>query len=229
MVLGCGVETQDATPTSSGVAPTSAPSTVAVPVASPTAVIPAGSLLFRADGNWASGLFVVNADGSGLSPLPSVTDHEARLSPDNENLAYTRDGHIWIGASDGSNAIDITPDLTAAAFVSWSPDGSRILFGYFSESSSEYWVMRRDGTDRVMIVPRCQLYQGDCDRPQWSRDGASLLAEIPAAEPTGGGTELVILGIDGAIQRRLPDPGDGWDEFAWSPMARPSRTRRVRM
>ena len=94
-------------------------------------------------------IWVINADGSGATPLTKLTAAGARSggsvwSPDGSKIAFTSaralDGsdavntnstfNVWVMNADGSGAIPLTK-LTAAGTsnsVAWSPDGSKIAF-----------------------------------------------------------------------------------------------------
>ncbi len=55
------------------------------------------------------GLKIMNADGSKIEAFPAVRPSDAEdgypfWSPDGENLAFTRNGQIWMAQADGSNA-----------------------------------------------------------------------------------------------------------------------------
>jgi Tol biopolymer transport system component len=58
-------------------------------------------------------------------------DASPQYSPDGKRVAFTsaRSGHteIWVCASDGSNAVQLT-FLGIAGSPRWSPDGQRIIF-----------------------------------------------------------------------------------------------------
>lgn len=199
-----------------GPATATATATPAPAATAATAAIPTGALLYRTAGNGTFGLFKVDVDGTHLAELPGNYRYGDVLSPGGTQVGSTRGGHVWLTDADGSHARDLTPDVAGAAFVSWSPDSSRLMFGFFGETFSEYWVMHRDGTGRVMVVPRC-TYPRTCYEPQWSPDSSQLLAEVPSGAAGSGETALVVVAADGATLRSLPRSPDGWDEFAWSP------------
>jgi Tol biopolymer transport system component len=165
-------------------------------------------------------VFRVDADGAKLLDLTSAIGYEepGAWLPDGSRIAFTRDLgtfptedlHVFLMNTDGSDVRDVGPGF----FLSWSPDASRILYGFFGESFSEYWVMNRDGSGAKQLVSRC----GECFTPQWTSDGTALLAELPA---DGGRvdmkTRLAFIGVDGSIQKSLPDTPHGWYEFRLSP------------
>lgn len=67
------------------------------------------------------GLWIINADGSGLKAFPDlipagVEDGYHFWSPDGRQIAFTRNGQIWIARADGSGA-QILLDGGASSFA----------------------------------------------------------------------------------------------------------------
>jgi len=99
----------------------------------------------KAQGLTRDGLWIMNADGSGLEPFPAVRpvgteDGYGFWSPDGKLLAFTRNGQIWMARADGSN-----PKLIAKG----DPDSFATV---------------NDWMDSTMLVTRTD-YSGD--KPTW--------------------------------------------------------------
>lgn len=94
-----------------------------------------------------------------------------------------------------------------------SPDRSTIL--YVRESTRQLRVVGADGSgDRPLFTtgPGSQLRITADARPAWSPDGRSIVVFADGPGPPG----LYVVGIDGAVARRLPTQARVGDP-AWSP------------
>src|SRR5688572_21249297 len=125
------------------------------PVACLAQDAPSGRILFgSAQGGMNADIYVVGADGTGLTRLTSERggNQVAAWSPDGSRIAY-RHGldYIMVMDADGSNPqlladtdgdnpeFDLSPD--------WSPDGSRIVFdSSIGGSDRDIFVVGADGT-----------------------------------------------------------------------------------
>ncbi len=123
-------------------------------------------------------LWIVNADGSGLTNLTNTTEMrevDPTWSPDGSRIVYAtaapfEEMDLWIVDADGSN-----PELLVeyAETPAWSPDGTEIAF---SRAQEVYILTLADGTERRLT------YSGGYS-PTWSPDGLWI------AYTAGGGAE----------------------------------------
>ena len=169
-------------------------------------------------------LFVVNADGTGATPVPNTSGREdPTWSPSGDQLAYIFQG--------GPSIYKINLDGTGETFVgdggedtlapSWSPDGSTIAFA--AESGPPPFPCWYDivtvsaGGGGVFNVTQCggapeidlaiNLY------PNWSPDGARIAF---AGDCTGEcAHEIALIDPDGTD--RIDLTGAGGARPAWSP------------
>jgi serine/threonine protein kinase len=94
-----------------------------------------------------SALFLINADGSGLTPLSFVPggDFEPDWSPDGRQIAFTslRDGipHIYLYDLETNQAVNLSARTSNDRRPAWSPDGSLIAFETTRLGALQIWLM----------------------------------------------------------------------------------------
>ncbi len=138
-------------------------------------------------------IYVVNADGTGLTQLTTLPGYEAApaWSPDGTKLAFSsnRDGpdaDIFTMNSNGTSIVNLTdawPDHDVSP--AWSPDGSTITFirynpadPIFSDDSWSIYQVAPDGTGAAQLDP---YPWGDCGEllehhnPNWAPDASALV------------------------------------------------------
>jgi Tol biopolymer transport system component len=138
--------------------------------------------LDRQDMYRGSSLFIINADGSGLTALATTAeggDFDPAWSPDGKRIAFTslRDGYPQIyvlNPADGSvtNLTNTSKDREARQ-PSWSPTGTQIVYTVKRMELSQIWVMSDTGRGQTQLVR-----SGDENHdflPVWSPDGQVVL------------------------------------------------------
>jgi TolB protein len=111
-------------------------------------------------------------------------------------------GVLWVMNRDGSGQRRL-----AAAFkgVRWSPDGQKIAFAAWSDTTSDVFVMNADGSGKQRLTSDPGWDSGVA----WSADGQ----KIAFARDSG----IYVINADGSDQRRLTS--EAWGaEHAWSPL-----------
>jgi Tol biopolymer transport system component len=75
---------------------------------------------------------------------------------------------------DGTDAVDLTPAIVGeAAWPAWSPDGSQVAFGMYSDPGHEgIWVMNADGSSMRQLTDDGGL------SPAWSPDGTRIVYSV---------------------------------------------------
>jgi TolB protein len=147
------------------------------------------------------GLAVVNADGGGLRSLDRL-GFAGTFSPDGKQIAYARQGELWVL----DVATGATRALTAGAEVAagppdWSPDGKRIVFtSYYSllavaAKGGPVTELVRWGTPFSVSSPRTPVFAPDGTRvayaayvsdpndPMQTQDPAVLVLDVARGEP----------------------------------------------
>jgi hypothetical protein len=179
---------------------------------------PDGSrIVFSGDGPDATGIFVMNADGSGVTPL-GVTGSGPRWSPDGRTIAFTSSDGVTVVDADGTNR----RVLAEGRHPDWSPDGRRIAFDRVNRAGCifditcpvDILIMAADGTG----VQPFRLANGDggTSNPRWSPDGNSIAYVRNCCFLGPDVSGLYVVSTNGTFPRRLY--GDGVRGApVWSP------------
>lgn len=165
-----------------------------------------------------SGIYVINADGSGLVQLTNASDWQPTWSPDGRRIAFMslRDGNreIYAMSADGSDLRRITDNQWQDRHPSWSPAGDQIAFISNRSGRWQVWVMAPDGSAQTALT------DDDYDhfRPVWSPDGRQIAYGVW----TGVRNEIWVMDADGSNKRLLTDKAVYKLEYqgyglAWAP------------
>ena len=137
----------------------------------PTAIPATGKIAFVSNRDGQDNIYIMNADGSGLTRLtfdftrlstPSWTPDKGRFDP------------------------GVTPDPTPEVLhPSWSPDGSRIAFVSSLDGTAKIYVMNADGSGQTRLTN----ISGIDSSPVWSPDGKHITFSREA--------EIYIINADG--------------------------------
>jgi TolB protein len=109
-------------------------------------------------------LFVVNVDGTGLhriTPWSAESDAErGNWSPDGSTILFGVRSSLFLVNPDGSDLRKLPLDTSGFSIAygpSWSPNGSRIVFSFFTETSPGtgrfgIFTAKADGTDLRQVT-----------------------------------------------------------------------------
>jgi CubicO group peptidase (beta-lactamase class C family) len=156
----------------------------------------------------------VRAPDGSVRRLPDVPGFDGipALSPDGRSIAWLtfhdERADLFVAATDGSGARNVTNDAAREVRASWSPDSGSLVFASNRDGDFELYVLRiSDGSV-------AQLTNNDVDDwiPAWSPDGRSI-----AYVRTTDENELRILAPDGSGDRAVSGAGPGAWWPSWSP------------
>ncbi len=187
-------------------------------------VSPDGSrILFTADQEAATpgrGIYVMNADGSGVTLLVAGPASDPRWSPDGREIVYIAAdrccGAVHVAQADGSGGRTLTGYDTRwwDSSPAWSPDGTRIAFTriesppYFDYEIS-IWAVDREGTEATRLTPGTgEAY------PVWSSTDGRIAFASSAWREDG----IRVMNGDGSGLTTLlaTDPHAGATPWDWS-------------
>ena len=138
-------------------------------------------------------LHTLRVDGSDLLDL-GINGSDGDFSPDGSEIAFVRDGQVYVVNSDGTGERQLTTSASYWSwFPRWSPDGNKIVFGRKNPPEGgcglfQLWIMNSDGSE-VAPVPETAEEGGDCGgglEGDWSPDGSKLVYSYSTSASNGG-------------------------------------------
>jgi len=142
--------------------------------------------------------WVMNADGSGKTPLPNVgpadytvVGNSADWSHDGTKLAVTANqlGIYTMNADGSSPNLVFSPGLGAV----WSPDDTKLAFA----SANNIWTVHADGTSATQLTSISTTGALVANAPVWSPDGTRLAFNVSNLSGSGGFT-IQVMNADGS-------------------------------
>src|SRR5262245_22857234 len=146
--------------------------------------------------------------GGGTTGDPA--DKAPSWSPDGAQLAFERNGEIFVIDVAVGNSFNITNTWANDTSPAWSPDGMKIAFASDRDGQAELYLMNPDGSSVVRLTNNI----GFTDQPAWSPDGGKIAFNCMVESGNG---DICVINADGTGFGRLTtDPS--WDlSPAWSP------------
>ncbi len=157
-------------------------------------------IAFASNRNGGDEVFVMNADGSGITQLTHndfVRDFPTAWSPNGKQILFQsdRDGNteLYVMNVDGTHVTRLTNNDASdeGDHAGWSPDGRRILFSSTRDGGDlDIFVMNADGTGVNQLTHNDFIADDD---PVWSPDGK----QIAFHSTRDGDEDIFVMNADG--------------------------------
>jgi TolB protein len=146
-----------------------------------------------------SGIYVVNADGSGERLLSRLVAATPAWSPDGARIAFSDGRDLYTVRADGTGVEQLTEGPANDTAPAWLPNGTRIAF----ERDGGLWVMDADGGNERALGLRGHT-------PRFSRDGTLIAFEREGV--------ISVIRADGTGPEQAVSPPERWSYSpAWAP------------
>jgi dipeptidyl aminopeptidase/acylaminoacyl peptidase len=129
-------------------------------------------------------------------PPVKIDDGDAPVISARGQLAYIKDGHVWVSSLDGGKPEHLFFDRGKDSDLVWSPDGTRLAFVSDRKDHSFIGIFTSKNTPLVYLAPSTHKDLS----PVWSPDGA----RIAFARRAGDG------GAPRPVLSRVPHPWSIW-------------------
>ncbi|HEY2150830.1 MAG TPA: amidohydrolase family protein [Vicinamibacterales bacterium] len=126
--------------------------------------------------------------------LTEGTNMAAALSPDGRTIAIDLLGTLWTLPAQGGAATAITDIFLDARQPSWSPDGRRLAFQAYRDTTWQIWTANADGTDLKPVTSSAF----DDREPAWSPDGTRVAF---SSDRSGSYDVWIVTLATGAVQQ----------------------------
>lgn len=193
-----------------------APQPLGTPETATAAPACRGRIAFLARPSGTPDIYVVNADGSGLTNLTDdpAAEQSPIWSPDGKRIAFVgmRDGRtdLYLISADGSGLMQLT-DLPGREYApSWSPDGKQILFASTVSYGSELFSLDV-GSGEIVQLTSTVMHKTE---PTWAPDG-SFIAFTQLDSWNQG--DVFVMAADGSGMTNLTENPAHDCCPAWSP------------
>jgi len=161
-----------------------------------------GKIFFESTRTGSSQVFSMSPNGDSQTNVTrnrSLNHEDPAVSPSGLKIAYEYAREVWVMNSDGTGKRRVAANAGDDASPSWSPNGTKIAF---SKNNADIWVVNADGTGQKRLTFTPGRQERD---PAYSPDGTKIAYTV---SPVSGGTQVYVMGANGAGQRNLTSEED---------------------
>jgi TolB protein len=145
-------------------------------------------------------LYVVNADGTGLTNLTNTPEHwewRPRWSPDGTRIAFLGPAGLEVVAVDDGSRTVLTGDLMWLDHHAWSPDGTKLAVTGWRDNNADIYLVDAAGGGEVAQLTE---HPASDYEPVWI--GIEWIAFQSDREEY---YEIYVMNADGTGQTRITD------------------------
>jgi TolB protein len=180
-------------------------------------------------GGTPDGLWLMDPDGSHLSPLSTATSDpgdtfwNTAWSPDSRRLAFLADGvnsayDVFVVNADGSGERNISNSPENEYWPSWSPDGGRIAFTRMTVTlwtGGELIVTDPGGSNPVVM----HSLLVNSNAPVWSPDARLVLAYAKNSDESHNANDALAIFDPTGRTPPILVPASGFTSASWQRLA----------
>lgn len=136
----------------------------------------------------ATNLFLMNLDGSGITPVPFTGGgiYSPSSSADLKTIAFDSFGNYWVSNASGSTQAQLSGASTGFA-IRVSPDGKKLIFNAQDSVTNAYhlWIANGDGTGALDLNSTLPTGMTACYTGSFSADSAKIVMSCQGQTMTG--------------------------------------------
>ncbi len=174
-----------------------------------------GLIAFGSDRDGDFEVFIMNADGSGLTNLTNnvVDDGNPAWSADGSKIIFRRtvaaNPDIYVMNADGSGQTRLTTDPQGDGFPKFCPDGRIVFVSDRDNGGGDIFIMNGDGSGQTNLTNDAAV----ADMPSCSPDGQKIaFKRLPL------GSEISVMNLDGTGEMEITGASVNDEEYPdWSP------------
>jgi Tol biopolymer transport system component len=181
---------------------------VVLPTATPrVGVAGEGKIIFNSVLDGERRYYIINADGSGLTPFTEIHGGYGDWSPDGNHIVFSYEEDIYVMNADGSGLVNLTNHPAYDSEPTWSPDGRQILFRSnrdepdpencwkrvsFPRCNYEIYIMNADGSGLTNLTND----PGSDEDHAWLPDGRIIFSRAG---------NIYVINADGSSTQKLAE------------------------
>lgn len=166
-----------------------------------------GKIAFVSERDGSRNIYIMNPDGSDVHKL--ISGGWPSWSPDGTQIAFMKDGDIYIMSRDGGGLRRLTNHPALDFDPAWSPDGTQIAFASKRSGNWEIYIINVDGSNLHNLTNHPALD----DHPTWSPDGT----KIAFRSDRENYSRIFVMNVDGGNVYRLIQTNEDGHGPDWSP------------